>query len=402
MKQRNITTISELCLRVMSGGTPSRSNPEYWEGGTIPWMKTGEISQGFIYGTEENITERGFENSAAKMIPKHSVIVALYGDGYTAGSVAITKIDLTTNQACCNLIVDPKKCHYAFLYYYLKGSYNNLVSLKSGGSQQNLNALTVRSFPILCRDLSAQRKIAAILSAYDELIENNKRRIVLLEKMAEEIYREWFVRLRFPGHEKVKVANGVPEGWEVKKLGSVLDLLYGKALKDDARIPGEFPVYGSSGVVGTHHEALVKTSGLIVGRKGNVGSVYWSDSGFFPIDTVYFVKSELPDAFLYFLLRSMNFINNDAAVPGLNRSQAYSNLLFLPPAPLINKYTEAVDSQFEMKRLLTRQNEKLVATRDCLLPRLISGKLSVENLDIQFPPGMAEELNPESTAAIHA
>ena len=86
----------------------------------------------------------------------------------------------------------------------------------------------------------------------------------------------------------------------------------------------------------------------------------------------------------------MNFINNDAAVPGLNRNQAYSNLLFLPPISHIKKYAEITEPQFEMKRLLTRQNEKLIATRDQLLPRLISGKLSVDKLDIQFPPSVEE------------
>jgi type I restriction enzyme, S subunit len=105
---------------------------------------------------------------------------------------------------------------------------------------------------------------------------------------------------------------------------------------------------------------------------------------------VYFVKSELPNSFLYFLLRSMNFLNNDAAVPGLNRNQAYSNLFFLPPASLMKKYADVADANFEMKRLIERQNEKLMTIRDSFLPRLISGKLSVENLDIQFPPTMKE------------
>jgi type I restriction enzyme, S subunit len=84
----------------------------------------------------------------------------------------------------------------------------------------------------------------------------------------------------------------------------------------------------------------------------------------------------------------MNFINNDAAVPGLNRNQAYANEFFLPPFNLISQYSEIVDSQFEMKHILTHQNDSLIMTRDVLLPRLIAGKLSVENLDIQFPPGM--------------
>jgi|CXWL01.1.fsa_nt_gi type I restriction enzyme S subunit len=270
-------------------------------------------------------------------------------------------------------------------------NYKYYINTIAGGSAQpNANAQDLCSYPFYLPQIHVQKKIAAILSAYDELIVNNQRRIELLEKMAEEIYREWFVRLRFPGHEKVKKVKGVSEGWEVKKLGSVLEFCYGKALKDDDRVSGEFHVYGSSGVVGTHNEALVKTPGLIVGRKGNVGSVYWSDRGFFPIDTVYYVKSELPNSFLYFLLRSMNFINNDAAVPGLNRNQAYSNLFFLPPAQLIKRYVEIADSLFKMKRVLTRKNEYLTSMRDKLLPRLISGKLSVEHLDIQFPPGMEE------------
>ena len=390
MESWSAKRLGNLCLRVSSGGTPLRSVPEYYENGTIPWLKTGEVKKGLIYDTEEKITENGLENSSTKLIPANSVIVAMYGDGDTAGNVAINKVPLTTNQACCNFTLNPEQANYRFVYYYLKGSYNNLINLKLGGSQQNLNAQSLKSFPINHPAVKTQKKIAAILSAYDELVENNQRRIALLEKMAEEIYREWFVRLRFPGHKKVKSIKGVPEGWEVKKLGLVLELCYGKALKDGDRVPGEFHVYGSSGVVGTHNEALVKTPSLIVGRKGNVGSVYWPDRGFFPIDTVYFVKSELPNSFLYFLLRSMNFINNDAAVPGLNRSQAYSNLFFLPPVSLINKYADVTDSQFGMKRFLTRKNENLIATRDRLLPRLISGKLSVENLDIQFPPSMKE------------
>ena len=142
----------------------------------------------------------------------------MYGDGDTAGNVAINKVPLTTNQACCNFTLNPEKAHYRFIYYYLKGSYGNLTNLKLGGSQQNLNSQSLKSFPITHPDVGTQSKIAAILSAYDDLIENNQRRIELLEKMAEEIYREWFVRMRFPGHEKVRFVKGVPQDWRVAEL----------------------------------------------------------------------------------------------------------------------------------------------------------------------------------------
>jgi len=131
-----------------------------------------------------------------------------------------------------------------------------------------------------------------VLSAYDDLIENNNRRIAFLEKMAEELYREWFVRLRFPGHEKVKIVKGVPEGWAVKKLKEIVEFAYGKALKEEDRIEGNYPVIGSGGIIGYHNAALVKGPGIVVGRKGNVGKVIWTKKDFFPIDTVYFVRSD--------------------------------------------------------------------------------------------------------------
>nr|WP_295775573.1 restriction endonuclease subunit S [Rhodoferax sp.] len=238
--------------------------------------------------------------------------------------------------------------------------------------------------------LATQRKIAAILSAYDDLIANNQRRITLLERMAEDIYREWFVHLRFPGHQNVGRDRGIPAGWSVRSLGDVLELCYGKALKDEDRQSGTIPVYGSGGVVGTHSASLVDGPGIVVGRKGNVGSVFWSERAFFPIDTAYFVRSATSLYYLVFLLRSMNFINNDSAVPGLSRQQAYSNKLLFPPDRLIEDFTAKVKVLFDAKRVLSEQTAVLKTTRDALLPRLISGKLSVDALDIRFPPGMVE------------
>ena len=255
----------------------------------------------------------------------------------------------------------------------------------------NLNTGILERIPIFYPEgKRSQQKIVAILSAYDDLIENNRRRIALLEKMAEEIYREWFVRMRFPGHEQAKFEKGVPVNWKQMTLGEVLELCYGKALKDENRAAGRIPVYGSGGIVGTHDEALVDGPGIIVGRKGNVGSVYWSDDAFFPIDTVYYVKSHFSMCFLLYLLKSMNFINNDAAVPGLNRSQAYSNRFFMPTTDLIADFGSQAKRLFDLRKNLTKQLQMLESTRDLLLPRLISGKLPVENLDIHFPPSMQE------------
>ncbi len=146
--------------------------------------------------------------------------------------------------------------------------------------------------------------------------------------MAQNLYREWFVNFRFPGHEQTRMVDSplgrILEGWEVKKLKHVLDLKYGKALKKSDRNEGNVPVFGSSGIVGYHDRPLVQGPSIVVKRKGNVGRIFWSDVAFYPIDTVYFVETDMPLRYFYYDLQNKNFINNDAAVPGLNRNQAYS------------------------------------------------------------------------------
>ena len=264
---------------------------------------------------------------------------------------------------------------------YLLGTLNfglqNAAGAVPGVNRNHLHAIEVRVPP-----LPAQRRIAGILSAYDDLIENTQRRIKILEAMARALYREWFVHFRFPGHESVprvpSPLGEIPKGWEVRRLGEILELNYGKALKKEDRHDGPYPVYGSSGIVGTHDASLVKGPGIIVGRKGNVGSVFWCDDDFFVIDTAYFVTSALPLRFLFYVLPTLNFINSDAAVPGLSRHQAYSLELPVPPADLLAKFCDVADSIERHAIKLQRQIKTLRRTRDLLLPRLLSGQIAVE------------------------
>lgn len=225
--------IGEVCKYTTSGGTPKSNINEYYNPPTIPWLKTKEVNYCRIYETETYISEEGLEKSSAKIIPPNSVIVAMYGQGDTAGRVAINKIPLTTNQACCNLIIDEGKANYEFVYYALTTLYSKLVSLKNGGAQPNLNATLVRGIKIPYPDLSIQHRIADILSAYDDLIENNRKQIKLLEEAAQRLYKEWFVDLRFPGHEYTKIVDGVPKGWEYIPLGKIISYEIGGGWGED-------------------------------------------------------------------------------------------------------------------------------------------------------------------------
>jgi type I restriction enzyme S subunit len=126
------TSIGSVCSRVFSGGTPTSTNLSYYGGG-IPWLRTKEVNYSKVYSTEETISDAGLAASSAKMVPVNAVIVAMYGNGDTAGRAAIAKVPLTTNQACCNLVVDATRADYRFVYYYLRSQYQALVDLKNGG-----------------------------------------------------------------------------------------------------------------------------------------------------------------------------------------------------------------------------------------------------------------------------
>ena len=219
--------LGELCKRVTSGGTPKANVHSFYNPPTIPWLKTKEVNYCRIYETENYISEDGLNNSSAKLIEPNSVIIAMYGQGDTAGRVAINKIPLTTNQACCNLTIDKEKANYEFVYYMLCTLYDKMVSLKSGAAQPNLNAQIIKGLEVLLPSLPIQRRIAEILSRYDSLIENYQRQIKLLEEAAQRLYKEWFVDLHFPGHETTPIIDGIPEGWEKKKIADVCDTIGG-------------------------------------------------------------------------------------------------------------------------------------------------------------------------------
>ncbi|MCB2229937.1 restriction endonuclease subunit S [bacterium] len=265
-----------------------------------------------------------------------------------------------------------------FRYWFnSRAGQQRLLSVARGAAQQNINITNVAKLSVPLPPINTQRYIAFVLSRYDNLIENNRRRIKLLEQAARLLYKEWFVHLRFPGHEHVKTKNGVPVGWEKKPLGANAPLKYGKALKEDDRIPGKYPVYGSSGVVGTHEKALVAGPAIIIGRKGNVGSVYWSIEDFHPIDTVYYIEKENSSLLLYYTLFHTPFISTDVAVPGLNRDFAHSRKLLIPNKTLRRLFEDIAMPIHEQIDCLQKYNAALSSARDLLLPRLMNGEIAV-------------------------
>ena len=157
--------MSEVCLKISSGGTPTRKNGSYFKG-DIPWLRTQEVDWNSIYDTEIKITEEAIKNSSAKLIPENCVIIAMYGA--TAGKAGINKIPLTTNQACCNLQINPQTALYEYVYYWVCKDYEKIKSLGQG-SQNNINAQIVKDYPIPVPSLAEQKKIVSILDRFDRL-----------------------------------------------------------------------------------------------------------------------------------------------------------------------------------------------------------------------------------------
>jgi len=359
-----------------------RNEPSLYDG-KYPFFQTGDIKAANLYLTEYSQTynEKGLAQS--KQWEPGTLCITIAAN---IAETAILGIRGCFPDSVIGFIPDPAKADVSFIKYYIDLIKLDMQQVSHGTTQDNLSRDKLLSFDFIVPHVKEQRKIAAILSAYDDLIENNLRRIRILEEMAQNLYREWFIKFRFPGYQNARFVDSplgrIPEGWEVKGLGEILELSYGKALKKEDRRGGNVPVYGSSGVVGYHDVPLVNGPGIVVGRKGNVGSVFWSDEDFYPIDTAYFVISKMPLRFLFYDLQTKNFLNNDAAVPGLNRNQAYSLKMLIPAVNILTWFCQFADDFERQVAVLRLKNTTLRRTRDLLLPRLISGEKDVSELDI--------------------
>jgi type I restriction enzyme S subunit len=254
--------------------------------------------------------------------------------------------------------------------------------------------------------LPEQRAIAHILGTLDDKIELNRRMSETLEAMARALFKSWFVDFDpvrakaegrdpglpkpladlFPDSFEDSVLGEIPKGWQVRLLGELLELAYGKALKVEDRRDGTVPVFGSNGQVGWHDERLAVGPGVIVGRKGNPGVVSWTSTDFFVIDTAFYVVMKEPCSSLHFLfhaLRSHDLasLSADSAVPGLNRHLTYMSPQILPPRSILDRFDGLAGSATKRIHQLNEESRSLLALRDALLPKLISGELRVKDAE---------------------
>jgi type I restriction enzyme S subunit len=272
--------------------------------------------------------------------------------------------------------------------------------------QATFNLRDLAKLPIPIPPAETREAIAAVLGALDEKIELNRRMNETLEAMARALFRSWFVdfdpvRAKLDGRQPVGLDQATadlfpetfeetafgqcPNCWEVKTLGEVIELAYGKPLKAEDRKHGPVCVYGANGPVGWHDEKLVSGPGIVIGRKGNPGVVTWAHGDFYPIDTTFYVEPIGACRSLYFLYYALSMhdlanLSADSAVPGLNRNHAYLSMQVIPSQPVLSAFDSQISPIFAAMHSNEEQARSLGLVRDTLLPKLLSGELTVPTL----------------------
>jgi len=405
--------IKSVCEKVASGGTPSRKRADYFTdtGGHL-WVKSKELLEKGITDTEEKITEEGLQNSSAKFYPANTVLVAMYG--VNAGQLGWLEKPATVNQAICALVVDPKKADWRFVYYSLFQNRQNLISQARGGAQPNLNKEMVENFEIpMTSDLPTQTRVASVISAYDDLIENNEKRIKALEEMAQLLYTEWFVKFKFPTHEKVKLIDSgteygkIPEGWEVKTLAEVASIVRGCSYSSEEiddfvgdyyivnlksfNRGGGFRFDGAKYFSGLINDNQTLSAGdivvavtdmtndrAVIARPARVPEIDGKIT--FSADVVKINSDVLPNSFLYEILSSYHFTEktkqkaNGANVLHLKPAAILEFVVLIPDVKLLKEFAILCEPAINEVDKLVKQNDVLTKTRVLLIPQLVTGR----------------------------
>jgi type I restriction enzyme, S subunit len=375
------------------------------------FLSAKDIGNGSInYENARQITEADFTETHRRT--RFEPLDILFTNSGTIGRMAIAKDEdrtLRTTFQKSVAILKPNKGFVEphFLYYLLLCDNRRLSDFAAGTAQKNLLLKDLRDFPVSIPSLPIQRRIAAILPRYDDLIENNTRRIQILEEMARRIYEEWFVRFRFPGHENVKMVESelglIPEGWSINTLDSVATV-NGASVKRGEE-PNEILYVDiasvSTGKIDSLQGFLFNEAPGRARRIVKHGDIIWSNvrpnrksyalianppqnmivsTGFTVLSA-----SSTPFIFLYQAVTTDDFANyltnraKGAAYPAVGSEDFATAKLIIPTAKLLCSFNEIVEPMQLGKNLLLRKNDNLRRTRDLLLPKLISGELDVSN-----------------------
>ena len=374
--------------QIVTGNTPPTSDMSNY-GNYMPFIKATDIILGsrYTYVTEQGYSEKSYKKYKANIVPKGSTCIVTIGS--IGKKITQAHTDLFVNQAI-NAILPYKQYDKDYIYYATKYVVLPQLKIYDSGTTSGRENISKSSFSNIRlyveEDFSTQQKIASILSAYDYLIENNTRRIRLLEQMAENLYKEWFVRFRFPEHENVEMVNGLPKGWKVEKIKECVKRLpFGRTYKaKELSQDGEVIVIdqSTSDFLGFHnntpdHHATFNSPIILFGdhsckfclmiRNFSLGE---NIIPFISKDT-----KQIDNYYLYFATHKLIVTEEYKRHWG----RLSSMKILIPTIDIQQKFNKLIIKNEKMKKLLFIQNQLLTRQRDLLLPRLMSGKLEVKS-----------------------
>ncbi|EME4727818.1 restriction endonuclease subunit S [Acinetobacter baumannii] len=367
-----VKKISTFC-KTGSGGTPSRSNNAFFENGTIPWVKSGELKNRYITEVEEYITDLAIEKSSAKLVSKGSLLIAMYGA--TVGEVSQLTFDATTNQAICNIQPDENVCDVNYLYRFLEASKPYLLSRRVGGGQPNISQAVIKDLDVPLPPLAEQRRIAAILDKADELRQKREQAIEKLDQLLQATFIDMFGD---------PVSN--PKGWD-KKLLSDLVIIDAPLVEPMEKEFENLLHYGPDRISkdsGKLLPALTAKEDMLISKKflcddrhilyskirpylnkvAMVQEKCLCSADVYPVEP----KSRLTKHFLWHILRSKSFLDhaetfsNRANIPKINRNQFLQYECIVPAMEVQKKFeniSKDIQKQIDFQNLSLESIEKL-------------------------------------------
>ena len=347
------------------------------------YIRARDIKNGIINGEElAYISEETQHKISKYIVNSDDIVITIVGA--SVGDVAYVSslyngVNLTENAVRLTQFNEDVNSRYLFYILNSPNYYQLMQRIAGGAAQPKMGIYKVEAIEVYLPSFPTQTRIATILSRYDSLIENYQKQIKLLEESAQRLYKEWFIDLRFPGHENTKIVDGVPEGWEKKSVTDVLEIKYGKdhkLLKD-----GTNPVYGTGGVMRYVEKSLCTGESVLIPRKGSLNNILLVDGTFWTIDTMFYSipKEDNVAKIVYFYLKGVDMysFNIGAAVPSMTVNILSGMKLLIPKDDIRKEFEKIVSIYFIRVQSLQSQINHLSEARDRLLPKLMSGEIEV-------------------------
>lgn len=374
------------------GGTPSTAIPSYW-GGEIPWMASGDVHKKRIKDVDGRITQKGLQFSNATMVSPPAVAVALAGQGKTRGTAALTEIEICTNQSVALIKTRESSISSTYLFHLLTHEYEDLRAASAGGGRAGLSKTILENYEIGFPVIHEQKAIATVLDTVDEAIQSTQAMLDKQDKIKQGLLHDLLTRgVDERGHlrpspetapdlyQKTEIGL-IPKGWNLKPLENVATLQRGFDLPIQDRADGDVPVYGSNGVDGWHNQSPLSGPGVITGRSGSIGFVFYSEGPYWPLNTTLYVKNFNGNSpkFVRLILQSMDLKKYVAStgVPSLNRNFVHPVLVAIAERKEQERIIQRVESIDEVHFSAMTDLEKLRNLKSGLMQDLLTGRKRV-------------------------